>query len=60
MSVSQNPYTVVNGNQLERRRRRWEDNIKMCRKEIGYEFGNWIHLSPVAGSCELSKMLNDY
>jgi hypothetical protein len=30
---------------LERPRRRWEDNIKMDIKEIGWEGVNWIHLA---------------
>jgi hypothetical protein len=39
---------------LGRPRRRWEDNIKMDLREIG--FGDvdvdWIHWAQVAGSCE--------
>ena len=26
---------------LGRPRRRWEDNIKMCEKEVGFDVGNW-------------------
>jgi hypothetical protein len=29
---------------LGRRRRRWEDNIKMDRREIGFGDVDWIHL----------------
>jgi ribosome biogenesis protein Nip4 len=29
---------------LRRPRHRWEDNIEMNLKEIGYEDVNWIHL----------------
>jgi len=29
---------------LGRPRHRWEDNIKMYLKEIGYEGVNWIHV----------------
>jgi hypothetical protein len=30
---------------LERRRRRWEDNIKMYLREIGIDGANWIQLA---------------
>jgi hypothetical protein len=30
---------------LERRRRRWEDNIKMDLREIGIDGTNWIQLA---------------
>jgi hypothetical protein len=30
---------------LGRPRRRWEDNIKMDLREIGFEDVNWIHLA---------------
>jgi hypothetical protein len=30
---------------LERRRRRWEDNIKMDLREIGFGDVDWIHLA---------------
>ena len=30
--------------QLERRRRKWKDNIKMGLKETGWEGVDWIHL----------------
>jgi hypothetical protein len=30
---------------LGRLRRRWEDNIIMDRREIGWEFVDWIHLT---------------
>jgi hypothetical protein len=41
--------------QLGRPRRRWEDNIKMDLREIGFGDMDWIHLAQdrqVAGSCE--------
>jgi ribosome biogenesis protein Nip4 len=31
--------------QLERPRHRWEDNIKMDLREIGFEDVDWIHLA---------------
>jgi hypothetical protein len=31
--------------QLERPRRRWEDNIRPDIREIGREGGNWMHLA---------------
>jgi hypothetical protein len=30
---------------LERPKRRWEDNIKMDRKEMGIDGANWIQLA---------------
>jgi hypothetical protein len=30
---------------LGRRRRRWEDTIRMDRREIGWEGVDWIHLA---------------
>jgi hypothetical protein len=30
---------------LGRPRRRWEDNIKMDFREIGFDGANWIHLA---------------
>jgi hypothetical protein len=30
---------------LARPRRRWEDNIKMDLREIGFVDGDWIHLA---------------
>jgi hypothetical protein len=30
---------------LGKTRRRWEDNIKMDIKEIGWEYVDWIHLA---------------
>jgi hypothetical protein len=32
---------------VERRRRRWEDYIKMDLREIGWGGMDWIHLSPI-------------
>jgi hypothetical protein len=39
---------------LGRPRRRWEDNIKMDLREIGFGDVDWIHLAQgyVAGCCE--------
>jgi hypothetical protein len=40
---------------LGRPRRRWEDNIKMDLKEVGYGDMDWIELAQdrqVAGTCE--------
>jgi hypothetical protein len=34
---------------LERRRRRWEDGIKMDLREIGWEGVEWIHLAQDRG-----------
>jgi hypothetical protein len=31
---------------LGRPRRRWEDNIKICFKEIGFEGVGWINVAP--------------
>jgi hypothetical protein len=30
---------------LGRLRRRWEDNIRMDLRQIGWEFGDWMHLA---------------
>jgi hypothetical protein len=35
----------LNGRPLGRHRRRWEDNIRMDLREIGWEDVNWIHLA---------------
>ena len=37
---------------LERRRRRWEDNIKMDLQEVGCGSMDWIELGQVAGTFE--------
>jgi hypothetical protein len=40
---------------LRRHRRRWEDNIKMDLREVGWKGMNWIDLAQdrdVAGSCK--------
>jgi hypothetical protein len=41
---------------LGRPRRRWEVNIRICLRKIGWEGVDWLHLNsrygPVAGSCE--------
>jgi hypothetical protein len=34
---------------LGRPRRRWEDNIRMNLREIGWEFVDWIHLAQDRG-----------
>jgi hypothetical protein len=34
---------------LQRRRRRWEDNIKMYLREIEWEDVDWIHLAQDRG-----------
>jgi hypothetical protein len=40
--------------QSGRPRSRWEDNIRMDLREIGWEVVDWIHVTkrPVADSCE--------
>jgi hypothetical protein len=30
---------------LERRRRKWQDNIKICIKVMEYEYEDWINLA---------------
>ncbi|KAJ4449577.1 hypothetical protein ANN_00979 [Periplaneta americana] len=50
MSESRNAYRVLVGRPegkrpLERRRRRWEDNIKMDLREVGYDDKDWINLA---------------
>ncbi|KAJ4428499.1 hypothetical protein ANN_24536 [Periplaneta americana] len=50
MSESRNAYRVLvgrpEGNRpLGRSRRKWEDNIKMDLREIGYDDGDWINLA---------------
>ncbi|KAJ4446767.1 hypothetical protein ANN_13464 [Periplaneta americana] len=47
---SRNAYRVLVGRPegkrpLERPRRRWEDNIKMDLREVGYDDGDWINLA---------------
>jgi hypothetical protein len=37
---------------LGKPRHRWEDNIKMNLREIGFGDVDWIHWGQVAGSCE--------
>jgi hypothetical protein len=45
-----------------RPRHRWEDNIKMYLKKIGYGAVDWIHVAqdkrPVAESCEHDNELS--
>ncbi|KAJ4433904.1 hypothetical protein ANN_16217 [Periplaneta americana] len=50
MGESRNAYRVLIGRPegkkpLERPRRRWEDNIKMDLREVGYDDRDWINLS---------------
>ncbi|KAJ4441997.1 hypothetical protein ANN_11861 [Periplaneta americana] len=50
MSESRNTYRVLVGRPkgrkpLGRPRRRWEDNIKMNLREVGYDGGDWIGLA---------------
>jgi hypothetical protein len=35
---------VPKGRELERPRRRWEDNIEMDLREIGVDGSNWVRL----------------
>jgi len=48
MGEMRNVYNIS----VEKPRCRWEDNIKMCVKEIGYEVWNGIKWLREAGSCE--------
>ena len=52
MGESRNAYRVLVGRRpekkkrpLERLRRRWEDNIKMDLREVGYDDRDWINLA---------------
>ncbi|KAJ4440878.1 hypothetical protein ANN_10725 [Periplaneta americana] len=50
MGESRNAYSVLVGRPegkrpLGRRRRRWEDNIKMDLREVGYDNRDWINLA---------------
>ncbi|KAJ4446832.1 hypothetical protein ANN_13530 [Periplaneta americana] len=50
MGESRNAYRVLLGRQEEKRplgrpRRRWEDNIKMDLREVGYDGRDWINLA---------------
>ncbi|KAJ4445480.1 hypothetical protein ANN_07288 [Periplaneta americana] len=50
MGESRNAYRVLDGSPegkrpLRRPRRRWEDNIKMDLKEVGYDDRDWINLA---------------
>jgi hypothetical protein len=50
MSEKRNAYRILVGNPegrrtLGRHRRRWEDNIKMDLREIGWGGMEWIHLA---------------
>ncbi|KAJ4442808.1 hypothetical protein ANN_04401 [Periplaneta americana] len=58
MVESRNAYRVLVGRRpLGRPRRRWEDNIKMDLREVGYDDRDWINLAQdrdrsMAGLCE--------
>jgi hypothetical protein len=50
MAEMRNEYIILVGKpvenrRLEKRRHRWEDNIRMDVKEIGWEVVDWIHLA---------------
>jgi len=45
-----NAYSILVGNPegkrpLRSHRRRWEDNIRICLREIGWKGVDWIHLA---------------
>ncbi|KAJ4443851.1 hypothetical protein ANN_05638 [Periplaneta americana] len=44
MGESRNAYRVLVGRPLWRPRRRWEDDIKIDLKEVGYDAKDWINL----------------
>ncbi|KAJ4443652.1 hypothetical protein ANN_05327 [Periplaneta americana] len=57
MGESRNAYKVLVGRPegkrpLGRPRRRWEDNIKMDLREVGYDDGDWINLAQDRDLCE--------
>jgi hypothetical protein len=47
---------------LGRPRRRWEDNIKMDRREIGIDGANWIQLAQDMVQCRafVNTVMNKY
>jgi hypothetical protein len=50
MGETRNAYNILFGKAerkklLGRSRRRWEDNIRMDLREIGWEVVDWIHLA---------------
>jgi hypothetical protein len=50
MAEMRNAYNILVGKPegkrlLERRRHRWEDNIRMDLREIGWEGVDWMHLA---------------
>jgi hypothetical protein len=50
MEMMQNAYKILVGKHegkrpLGRSRRRWEDNIRMDDRKIGWKVVDWIHLS---------------
>jgi len=52
MGEMRNAYYVLVGKSkgkrtLGRRRRRWEDNIRMGLREIGWQSVDWIHLAQI-------------
>ncbi|KAJ4431085.1 hypothetical protein ANN_19680, partial [Periplaneta americana] len=61
---SRNAYRVLVGKPerkrpLGRLRRRWEDNIKMDLREVGYDDGDWINLT-VLDDCEKDGTYTPY
>ncbi|KAJ4441312.1 hypothetical protein ANN_11166 [Periplaneta americana] len=58
MGESRNKYRVLVGRQeeikpLERLTRRWEDNIKMDLREMGYDDRDWINLTQTRDRCRV-------
>jgi hypothetical protein len=56
MGVVQNAYSILVGKpqgkrRLGRSRRRWEDNIRIVLREIGWEVVEWIHLARDRDKC---------
>jgi hypothetical protein len=50
MEMKRNAYTIIVGKPegkrlIQRLRCRWEDNIKIDLREIGWDDMNWIHLA---------------
>jgi hypothetical protein len=45
MGTDRNAYRILVGKPLGRPRRRWEDNIKMHLREIGWSGMDWIDLT---------------
>jgi len=60
-----NEYKILFGKPLRRPRRRWEDNIRMDLREMGWECMDWIHLvqdrehgSELSGSIKGGELLD--